>query len=199
MYLAYPSVYQERRSQLQQQQRKSKQQYYDRVDSALETSEINDYESAASSLHTLSTSPHANNRIEYIDQYEQDEDLDHYDDVEDNDSVDKRITIHRYQPDNISIATSLFTAVDHMEQLQPQEDEYDEDDSSSTENTRHGYLPTQPPYEVIDLTKQVNTMIKKLDIQSTVQWEGKDYIVNNNNINSLSHLCRLQATVQAIK
>lgn len=175
--LAYLSMYQERRSQLQQQQQQhmyKQHHHYVQVDSAIESSEINDYESAASSLHTLSTSPHAHNRIEYHHQYEEDKDLDHYDDVEDNDSIDKRITIHRYQPDNISIATSLFTAVDHMEQIKIQEED-DEDDSSSTKNTRHGYLPGQQ-YKVASPSKEtesVNSLIKKLDIQPSVPWEGK--------------------------
>jgi hypothetical protein len=108
-------------------------------------------------LHTLSTSPHHR-------RYEQD--LDHYDDIEDNDSIDK--SMHRHQADNISIATSLFTAVDHME---PQQE--DEDDSSSTENTRHGYLPTLQYDDLTKEAKSVNALIKKLNIQSSVQWEGK--------------------------
>ncbi|KAL9538235.1 hypothetical protein MBANPS3_011088 [Mucor bainieri] len=127
-----------------------------------------DFESAASSLHTISTSPH------YL----------HYDDVDDdNESIDKSMfrnhnqqqqQQHRHQADNISIATSLFTAVEHLEN-DSEEDEEEEhyDDNSSTENQRHGYLPSSTAFQEQDQQQQasINDLMKKLDIRTSVEWE----------------------------
>jgi hypothetical protein len=55
--------------------------------------------------------------------------------------------------------------VDHLEQ------EQDDDSSSSTENLRHGYLPTQHD-DVIEQEESINTMMKKLNVVTSTVWEG---------------------------
>ncbi|KAK4519543.1 tRNA-His guanylyltransferase [Mucor velutinosus] len=123
-----------------------------------------DFESAASSLHTMSTSPH------YLQ----------YDDVDDdNESIDKSMfhnhnqqqqqQQHRHQADNISIATSLFTAVEHLENDSEEEEHYD--DNSSTENQRHGHLPSTTTFQEQKQQISINDLMKKLDIQTSVEWE----------------------------
>lgn len=69
----------------------------------------------------------------------------------------------RHQSDNVSITNSLFTAVDHLE----------DDDNSSTENLRHGYLPTQQVDHIIENNESINTLVKKLNVQTSVVWQGK--------------------------
>lgn len=101
---------------------------------------------------------------------------------DDNESVDKSMfrnnnqQQHRRQADNISIATSLFTAVEHLEDDSAEEDEEEEhyDDNSSTENQRHGYLPSSTVFQEQELQQQVsiNDLMKKLDIRTSVEWEG---------------------------
>ncbi|CEP19385.1 hypothetical protein [Parasitella parasitica] len=111
-----------------------------------------DFESAASSLHTVSTSP------KFLQYDDIDEDIESI-----NRSMFRNQHNHRLQADNISIATSLFTAVEHLG------NDSEEEDSSSTENQRHGYVTTtaanQTPQE------SVNEIMKKLDIQTSIQWE----------------------------
>lgn len=144
-----------------------------------------DFESAASSLHTISTSPH------YLE----------YDDVDDdNESIDKSMfrnhhqqqQQHRHQADNISIATSLFTAVEHLENDSEEEDEEEEhyDDNSSTENQRHGYLPSNTTFQEKEPQQQVsiNDLMKRLDIQTSVEWEGTCFIVFHKFANSHCYL-----------
>lgn len=130
-----------------------------------DTSMIVTEPSSNTSLHSISTN--ANRQLSY----------DEYDDIEDDESVDKSL-FQRHQSDNISITNSLFTAVDHLEvadrdddiEEEEEEEEEIEDDTSSTENLRHGYLPqqNQQSYE----NDSINSLLKDLNVQTTVVWEG---------------------------
>ncbi|KAI9255385.1 hypothetical protein EDC94DRAFT_617498 [Helicostylum pulchrum] len=115
-------------------------------------SRLHGFENSSLSLHTISTSDQNEDRNEY--------EVHNYDDIEDTDSVDKHV--FQRQTDNVSISNSLFTAVDHLEVS----DQEEQDDASSTENLRHGYLPLQyEDHEPID------TMINKLNVQTSIVWE----------------------------
>ncbi|KAL9553962.1 hypothetical protein PS6_003683 [Mucor atramentarius] len=168
---------QQLQQQLQQQHRYQQTQeqnhhYHHHHSRSNSIGSAHDFESAASSLHTISTSPH------YLQ----------YDDVEDdNESINKSMfrdqhQQHRHQADNISITTSLFTAVEHLENDLVDEDEEEEhyDDNSSTENQRHGYLPSTTTFQEKAQQQQqqqqqqqvpINELMKKLDIQTTAEWE----------------------------
>ncbi|CAO3633587.1 unnamed protein product [Mucor hiemalis] len=98
---------------------------------------------------------------------------DEYDDIEDDESVDKNL-FQRHQSDNISITNSLFTAVDHLEVTDRDEDideeeEEIEDDNSSTENLRHGYLPQQNQHSCEN--ESINSLLKNLNVQTEVVWD----------------------------
>lgn len=101
---------------------------------------------------------------------------DEYDDIEDDESVDKNL-FQRHQSDNISITNSLFTAVDHLEvtdrdeDIDEEEEEEIEDDNSSTENLRHGYLPQQNQHSCEN--ESINSLLKNLNVQTKVVWDGK--------------------------
>lgn len=175
--------------QHQQQAQEQNHHHHHHHSRANSIGSAHDFESAASSLHTISTSPH------YLE----------YDDVDDdNESFDKSMfrnhhqqqqqqQQHRHQADNISIATSLFTAVEHLENDSEEEDDEEEehyDDNSSTENQRHGYLPSNTAFQEQEPQQQVsiNDLMKKLDIQTSVEWEGTCCIVFHECNNSPCHL-----------
>lgn len=120
------------------------------IDSSGSDSRLHGFENSSLSLHTISTSG------------PNDYEIHHYDDIEDDESIDKNV-FQRHQSDNVSITNSLFTAVDHLE----------DDDNSSTENLRHGYLPTQQVDHIIENNESINTLVKKLNVQTSVVWQGK--------------------------
>lgn len=120
------------------------------IDSSGSDSRLNGFENSSLSLHTVST----NGPNDY--------EVHHYDDIEDDEGVDKN-AFQRHQSDNVSITNSLFTAVDHLE----------DDDDSSTENLRHGYLPQADP--ILENAESINTLVKKLNIQTSIVWKGKIY------------------------
>ncbi|KAI8637501.1 hypothetical protein BD408DRAFT_424459 [Parasitella parasitica] len=111
-----------------------------------------DFESAASSPYTVSTSP------KYLQYDDIDEDIESI-----NRSMFRNQHNHRHQADNISIATSLFTAVEHLG------NDSEEEDSSSTENQRHGFVTTTVTNQ--ESQDSVNEVMKKLDIQTSIQWD----------------------------
>jgi hypothetical protein len=160
------SIYQDRRQQQQQQQHHHHERH-SFIDSSDNNSGLllqqhqrqHDFEST---IHTISTNNESN------DHYKE------YDDIEeDNESVDKTL-FQRHQSDNVSLANSLFTAVDHLEisddHASQEEDDEEDDDNSSTENTRHGYLPTQQ-YEQ-ENHDSINSYMKQLNVQTSIVWEG---------------------------
>lgn len=118
------------------------------IDSSGSDSRLHEFENSSLSLHTVSTSG------------PNDYEIHHYDDIEDDESVDRN-AFQRHQSDNVSITNSLFTAVDHLE----------DDDNSSTENLHHGYLPQVDP--VFENNESINTQVKKLNVQTSIVWQGK--------------------------
>lgn len=149
-----------------QDRRQHHQQRHSFVREGSDNSMIVTEPSSNTSPHSMST--HNNRQLSY----------DEYDDIEDDESVDKTL-FQRHQSDNISITNSLFTAVDHLEvtdrdddieEEEEEEEEEIEDDTSSTENLRHGYLPqqNQQSYE----NDSINSLLKELNVQTTVVWEG---------------------------
>jgi hypothetical protein len=66
------------------------------------------------------------------------------------------------------------------------EGENEDDDNSSTENLRHGYLPINQQYK----NESINSLTKKLNVQTSIVWEGKILPVPiiNNDTNSVSIL-----------
>lgn len=92
-----------------------------------------------------------------------DDEIHHYDDIEDEESVEKNI-FQRHQSDSVSLSNSLFTAADHLEE--------EEKDTSSTENERHEYLPTQHQDSINQQNESINALIKTLNVQTSIVWQG---------------------------
>ncbi|KAI7893188.1 uncharacterized protein EV154DRAFT_561645 [Mucor mucedo] len=115
-------------------------------DSSGSDARLHGFENSSLSLHTVSTSE------------PNDDEIHHYDDIEDDEGVDKN-AFQRHQSDNVSITNSLFTAVDHLE----------DDDNSSTENLRHGYLPQIDT--ILENNKSINAQVKKLNVKTSIVWQ----------------------------
>lgn len=133
------------------------------IDSSGSDSRLHGFENSSLSLHTVSTSE------------PNDDEIHHYDDIEDDEGVDKN-AFQRHQSDNVSITNSLFTAVDHLE----------DDDNSSTENLRHGYLPQIDT--ILENNKSINAQVKKLNVKTSIVWQGTIYIKKKYTSSPLPHL-----------
>lgn len=181
--IVYP-IYLQDRCQQQQAQHHQRHSF---IDSSASSSSVTAVNNNSGQQHEYDASPHKVSSTHHTESESNTTltNYDEYDDIDDNESVDKSL-FQRHQSDNVSLANSLFTAVDHLEieddddqeerhgEEQEEEDDEEDDDDSSTENLRHGHLPTQPYHQDHE---SINSYIKQLNVETSIVWEGNSKVV----------------------